>query len=115
MNPYMYAVDDPVNEVDPTGRDCVWDAVLNTVVGISTIATTLVSWGGMLGAANAEAGVGTAVILSDGSIGYLDFESLALPGIGEIPGAIAIGVGIFATGYFAAETIATCTGQSFPL
>jgi hypothetical protein len=33
VNPYVYAGDDPVNLVDPTGRDCE-SAVTNALVGI---------------------------------------------------------------------------------
>ncbi len=102
----------------PTGRDCVWDAVLSISTDTVGVVGIVSSWIGSLGAATAEAGAATAdtgVTLADGSIGYLGFESLALPGVGEIVGGAAIGLGIFAMAYFAAEVIAECSGQHFPL
>jgi RHS repeat-associated protein len=117
-NPYLYAGDDPVNMVDPTGRDCVIDALLNSAGAIVTTVGAVRAWMGSLAAADAEAAAATAdsaTTLADGSIGYVSFESLALPGVGEVLGSLVIGLGIASPGYFEAEAIATCTNQVFPL
>ena len=101
-NPYVYAGDDPVNMVDPSGRDCVTDAVF-TAFGDITAVVALFQY--LVGLLNA----GTA------SVGIIAAEAATLPSILEILGAASIAIGIVAAAYFTAEVIATCTGQSFPI
>jgi RHS repeat-associated protein len=95
-NPYVYAADDLVNAVDPSGKDCVSD-VLFSIIGV---AFTTFSFGGYLATLLAAANSGAAIA---GAAFFLN------PAGASILASIGFAVGIFWAGYFFAEVIQQCT------
>ncbi len=85
-NRYTYANDDPVNVVDPSGRDCVTDFVLSIIADVGTTFAGFATLVALLDAAIAGATIGGILIIS-----WVSFPILALIGA-----------------YFTAELIMTC-------
>ena len=103
-NPYVYAENDPVNTVDPSGANCVEDAILTVLGALFTVASTFLTVIAFLQGAN---GIGALAALAA--------NPEALPPLLTILGAAGIAIGIFSIGWFGAEVIAECEGVTFPL
>jgi RHS repeat-associated protein len=85
-NPYVCTADNPVNLVDPSGRDCVTDFVLSIIADVGTTFGGFATLVALLDAAIAGATIGGILIIS-----WVSFPILALIGA-----------------YFTAELIMTC-------
>ena len=97
-NPYVYAGDDPVNVVDPSGRECVLDALAASFGGI---AATLSGAGYLASLLTLAAGDAVETTI----LAFL--FSLTAP---SVLGSILIAGGIFVAALAIAEVIKECNG-----
>ena len=52
LNRYLYAGDDPTNQVDPSGKDCFFNLLVSLIGGVITTILTAGYFGALLEAAN---------------------------------------------------------------
>ncbi len=52
LNRYLYAGDDPINQVDPSGKDCFINLLVNLIGGVIAAISTAGYFGALLAAAN---------------------------------------------------------------
>ncbi len=103
MNPYVYANDDPVNEVDPSGRDatsqanCVFSIIGTTVAGAIGIGSTLGGAFGLVGAtgfvaASASAALAVGVLSLIAALAGIEITLIACGVTVEQQGAVLLHV-----------------------
>ncbi len=95
LNRYLYAGDDPVNQVDPSGKDCA----LSYLVGIASSIVTALGFAGYFGILLISANSGAEIA------GLALFLSLVGP---SILGSVAIAIGVILAAFSLAQTIQQC-------
>ena len=116
-NPYVYAANDPVNEVDPSGRDCFYDALgaAITSAGVIRGIQSLLSFS----AAQLAGGVGTATtssasgVLAEGTfvegVDMVAAAQVAVP-VGAIVDSVILGLSLGILAYAVVSAIQECQG-----